>query len=115
MAKGSGGTRGAAGGGRSGGWPTLTGSEKQVAWANDLRDRADKALQSIIPYATTPQAKQVVAKIKEGMKSHTDAKFWIDNRYNAPRAFSNPSSPSAANSAVHEVVMGFHSMFNLKK
>jgi len=88
---------GRAGGGASGGmgsrsrggassWPTLTGSEKQVSWANDIRSGAQKALDFIKPYATNPQAKAVVAGWEKKMQGMTSAKQWIDSRYSAPKA-----------------------------
>ena len=89
MAKGSGGTRGAAGGGRSGGWSALAGSEKQVSWANDIRAGAQAALETVKGFATTKEAKAVVAKWESKMKSMTDAKSWIDARYDAPKAMTS--------------------------
>ena len=66
---------GRAGGGASGGmgsrsragsWPTLTGSEKQVSWANDIRSGAQKALdylkQNISVVPNTEAAKTVFSK-----------------------------------------------------
>ena len=90
---------GRAGGGASGGmgsksrsgassWPTLTGSEKQVSWANDIRGRAQKALDflkqniSIVP--NTKVAKTVFSKWESKMKSMTSASQWIDARWDAP-------------------------------
>ena len=103
--KGNGGR--ASGGGVS--MPALTGSEKQVSWANDIRDRALKAIESTVPYATQQSHKDIIGRIKKNIASKTDAKFWIDNRYRMPRAFSNPSSPSAAKSAVKGVMLDFNS------
>lgn len=88
---------GRAGGGASGGmgsrarggassWPALSGSEKQVSWANDIRSGAQKALDYIKPYATNPQAKAVVAGWEKKMQGMTSAKQWIDSRYDAPKA-----------------------------
>ena len=88
---------GRAGGGASGGmgsrsragsWPTLTGSEKQVSWANDIRSGAQKALdylkQNISVVPNTEAAKTVFSKWESKMKSMTSASQWIDARYDAP-------------------------------
>ena len=93
MAKGSGGTRGGGASGRGGSWPTLTGSEKQVSWANDIRAGAQEALNTVKGFATTKEAKAIVDKWESKMKSMTDAKSWIDSRYDAPKAqtTSNPN------------------------
>ena len=87
---------GRAGGGASGGmgsrsrgggsWPTLTGSEKQVSWASDIRAGAQKALDFVKPYATNDQAKALVKGWETKMKAMTSAKQWIDSRYSAPKA-----------------------------
>lgn len=90
--------------------PALTGSEKQVAWANDLRGRALRALESTTPYATSQPQKDIVSKIKQNIASKTDARFWIDNRYSVPSAFSNPSSQSAANSAIRGIMLKFYQL-----
>ena len=73
-------------GGGAGSWPTLTGSEKQVAWANDIRAGAQEALNTVKGFATNDQSKAVVAKWESKMKSMSDAKSWIDSRNSAPKA-----------------------------
>ena len=82
---------GAAGGmgraSRGGSWPTLTGSEKQVSWANDIRSGAQKALDTIKGLPMKPAGKAVVAKWEQTMKGMTSAKQWIDARYNAPKGY----------------------------
>lgn len=80
------GSRSRGGGGR---WPTLTGSEKQVSWANDIRAGAQAALETVKGFATNDQAKAVVAKWESKMKSMSDAKSWIDARYDAPKAMTS--------------------------
>lgn len=119
MAKGSGGTRGASGGGgrSSGGggsWPTLTGSEKQVSWANDIRAGAQEALNTVKGFATNDQAKAVVAKWESKMKSMTDAKSWIDARYDAPKAMTsnNPNVKGYVSQQNNAKVKQFLSEFN---
>ena len=51
-----------------------------------------------------------MSKIKQNIASKTDARFWIDNRYSVPSAFSNPSSQSAANSAIKGIMLKFYQM-----
>lgn len=51
----------------------LTGSEKQIAWAKDIRNKVISELPSIIPAAIYAETNQVFA-------SKTEAKWWIDNR-----------------------------------
>ena len=116
---------GRAGGGASGGmgsrsrsgassWPTLTGSEKQVAWANDIRAGAQEALNTVKGFATNDQAKAVVAKWGSKMKSMTDAKSWIDSRYSAPKAqtTNNPNVKAYVAQENAKQVKTFLSQFN---
>ena len=83
-------------GSRGGSWPSLTGSEKQVSWASDIRSGAQKALDFVKPYATTPQAKAVVKGWETKMKGMTSAKDWIDSRYSAPKAVTKVSAGDKA-------------------
>lgn len=83
---GASGGMGSRSGGGGGSWPTLTGSEKQVSWANDIRSGAQEALNTLKPLATNPQAKAVISKWESQMKGMTSAKQWIDSRYDAPKA-----------------------------
>ena len=66
------------------GLPPLTGSEKQIAWAETIRkfriDHIDQLLTLSKPKAETiPQAKLAV-EILEGWRGETRAAWWIDNR-----------------------------------
>jgi len=51
-------------------FPALTGTDKQIAWASDIRARA----------AATCKAAGGNAKFWELFNSRTEAKWWIDNR-----------------------------------
>lgn len=51
----------------------LIGSEKQIAWARDIRAKVAADLVSIIPATIYAETNQVFA-------SKTSAKWWIDNR-----------------------------------
>lgn len=81
--------------------PELTGSKKQVAWANTLRidfiERINSMLEvnekngkkSILFWSVDGKAARVKNETFEdilyyAMQNKTDAKFWIDNRNNAP-------------------------------
>ena len=107
---------GAAGGmgraSRGGGWPTLTGSEKQVAWANDIRDRAIKALDSLRGYATDKKGKDFIKTTESDIKSKTDSRFWIDNRYRMPYRVIPQKTDSQLKWAIHSTVMDLHRLFH---
>ena len=114
---------GRAGGGASGGmgsrsrsggssWPTLTGSEKQVSWANDIRDRAIKALDSLRDYATDQKGKDFIKTTESDIKSKTDSRFWIDNRYRMPYRVIPQKTESQLKSAIHSTVMDLHRLFH---
>lgn len=66
------------------GFPALTGSEKQIAWANTIRAELWKLLQSAgEPDPAEPDHQETVealAKIREKFFTETSAKWWIDHR-----------------------------------
>jgi hypothetical protein len=97
-----------------GGWSTLTGSEKQISWANDIRAGAQEALNTVKGFATTKEAKAVVAKWESKMKSMTDAKSWIDARYDAPKAMTsnNPNVKGYVSQQNNAKVKQFLGQFN---
>lgn len=66
--RGSGG--GGGGGGGKSGMPSLTGSEKQVAWAHKLRGA----------YAQF-YGKSRPDMVARDVAAHTDASYWINNRH----------------------------------
>jgi hypothetical protein len=70
-----------------GGWPTLTGSEKQISWANDIRNGAQGALQYIKENAPgmTKEGKALLSKWETKMKGMTKASEWIDSRWSATK------------------------------
>ncbi len=81
-------------------WPALTGSEKQVAWANTLRLASYEKYDTYIHKADDSKLKSIKLKIKGeiviistskeelsialdyAVQIHTDAIFWIENRDN---------------------------------
>ena len=74
----------------------LTGSEKQIAWANTIRENAYKCIDMLLEFATNDQAKQMMSNWRNRMDAETTAKWWIDNRYNLP----SDSHQQAAREAV---------------
>ena len=94
------------------GLPDLTGSEKQVAWANTIRENAYKALDCLAPFATNDQAKVMVENWRAKMDAKTSAKWWIDNRYDLPSPFANATSNSATNAAARCIIAAFNGIFN---
>ena len=74
----------------------LTGSEKQVAWANTIRENAYKCLDTLAQFANNDQAKAMMDGWRAKMDTQTEAKWWIDNRYNLP----TDSHPQAARQSV---------------
>lgn len=69
-------------------WPELTGTEKQVAWANRIREIS---LGAIVEKAERmkkyPEAYELAGKAIKVMLDHTSASWWIDNRSNLERSF----------------------------
>lgn len=68
--------------------PALTGSDKQVAWAQTLRKTAieetlDKLVESpraVKAWASDPRRERFLAALAAEVVSHVDSKWWIDNR-----------------------------------
>lgn len=95
------------------GLPDLTGSEKQVAWANTIRENAYKALDCLAPFSINDRAKDMVENWRAKMDAETSAKWWIDHRYDLPSPFANPTSDSAANAAARCIIAAFNGIFNV--
>ncbi len=89
----------------------LTGSEKQVAWANTIREGAYKALDCLAPFATNDKVKEVIADWKAKMDAQTEAKWWIDNRYNMPKPLVNSTTGETDQSAARSIVSDFKTLF----
>lgn len=94
------------------GLPDLAGSEKQVAWANTIREQVYKALDCLAPYTDKEQVKTIVDGWREKMNAQTQAKWWIDNRFDMPKPFCNATSDSAAASAARSIVSDFRNLFD---
>ena len=71
--------------------PSLTGSDKQIAWATDIRRKAiaavlDKLTES--PAAAKrinedPRKAEILSDLATEIASHADARYWIDSRGNS--------------------------------
>lgn len=66
----------------------LTGTEKQVAWANDLRARLIRELNERYPSAGKDKEKRdkLFALLPAAINERPEAKWWIDNRDDLVRA-----------------------------
>lgn len=68
--------------------PTLTGSPKQTAWADQIRTTLDHAIRDHInlTYAAwgTVAHQHIAPAIRAAALTQTDAKWWIDNRDRHP-------------------------------
>lgn len=94
------------------GLPELTGSEKQVAWANTLRQQwiaeAESYIEGYEELSAKPGKEEEVRKIIAGMKkakedrllSETSARFWIDGRESSASRYLK----DAGQKALREVV-----------
>ena len=63
--------------------PALTGSPKQIAWANDIRKQCIDEVNEWLQFAANVTSIHMDAarqKFAEIIQTKTDAKWWIDNR-----------------------------------
>lgn len=70
--------------------PILTGTQRQVAWAEDIRRRAIKhTIEDMARYRAVAKRKPgqdhllpiIEAAYREELVAHTEAKWWIDNQW----------------------------------
>lgn len=121
------------------GLPDLTGSEKQIAWANTIREQAYKALDCLKPFASEEGLKvlmegwsymddqmkekclasaEIVKPLFDGWKNkmdaQTEAKWWIDHRYSMPESRTDTKSPDyrVAFAARNSIVGDFKNLFD---
>lgn len=59
------------------GWAQLTGSDKQIAWAMEIRE---KMIDSVLHYVRPDAMDTAKAIITEITAKHADARWWIDHR-----------------------------------
>lgn len=74
------------------GLPALTGSDRQIAWAESIRHSIAQALEVALNVARThPQAAERAAEVRRweragaAVMAHTSAGWWIDHRSYSPR------------------------------
>lgn len=60
--------------------PVLTGSEKQVAWANTLRLKVIEKYESRLTEEISDSEAELISAMDYILENRTDAGFWIDNR-----------------------------------
>lgn len=93
------------------GLPDLTGSEKQVAWANTIREGAFKALDCLKPFTANEQAREMVESWRTRMTSENSAKWWIDNRFDMPKPFVSTNDGKTDMYAARLIVTEFRNLF----
>lgn len=59
--------------------PALTGSEKQIAWAKEIRAFYMDYYDTFASVVKTSKP-EMLTVIRDWLVGHTDSKFWIDNR-----------------------------------
>lgn len=67
---------------------TLTGTEKQIAWAEQILAGAHAALpyyraaaeQILATYGDTPALREMLGKVLARIEGETDSRWWIDHR-----------------------------------
>lgn len=64
------------------GFAPLTGSDKQIAWAQSIRQKKYEALAASLNH---PNPKAAYALMAEAMSLETSAKWWIDKRDSSAR------------------------------
>lgn len=62
--------------------PALTGSEKQIAWATEIRTDRLAAVDRVIAETTTPHILERRIGERAYLRNVTDAGWWIDRRNN---------------------------------
>lgn len=65
--------------------PGLTGSEKQIAWAETIRAKANASITQSREFtlqnaAKNPQIAEIASGIINDLMAKTDSRYWIDNR-----------------------------------
>lgn len=56
----------------------LEGSEKQIAWASDIREKAVNVVEKFMAEAVN---REMAQKLVDMMMAESKASYWIDNRY----------------------------------
>lgn len=64
-------------------YPDLQGTEKQVAWAEDIRRRQINNIRQLVGWRFEGKDVAYVV-VMEALRSKTDSRFWINNRKASP-------------------------------
>lgn len=76
------------------GWPALTGTDRQIAWATTLRAETIQAMADrLARHHDTDAADQALHAWTGEALRHTEAAWWIDNRALGIRAVNNDLTP----------------------
>ncbi len=62
------------------GFPVLEGSEKQVAWANKIRNKAVALYEELCASVPEKHRAMVLGLKDQWIANEIEAKYWIDNR-----------------------------------
>lgn len=83
--------------------PVMTGTPKQIAWAESIRQSVVDQFFAVADYARTHELTQAQKdffefgkSVFEKIISETSAKFWIDNRFNTLKDFVNEAKKENA-------------------
>lgn len=63
----------------------LTGSEKQIAWAETIRSRVYECLDNLVQFANNDKSQDMIKGWREKMNAQVSAAWWIDNRDALPK------------------------------
>lgn len=66
------------------GWPQLTGTSSQIQWADEIRERLISGIGRNIRSGQGIARTQAMQSTREWLLSHTDARWWIENRNYKP-------------------------------
>lgn len=63
----------------------LTGSEKQIAWAETIRSRAYECLDELVQFCVNDQGHVIIKAWRAKLDEQQTAAWWIDNRDALPK------------------------------
>lgn len=69
----------------------ITGSEKQIAWATDIRNRVTPVIDHMRTHETCDET---VNRVLDAVEAQTTARFWIDTFGDVDTSYSLDSEPT---------------------
>lgn len=85
-----------------GDYAELHGSEKQIAWASEIRLEFVKDLDGLVKKNTPVQDQDIIRRIlRTIVNSHPESKWWIDNRYNLRSAINHDYVAAVKEAGLH--------------